>query len=49
MAYVESSKIEATWYEISEDFNVPNKIQLKEYSMGSGIDGISYDGLGGLE
>jgi len=37
-----SLKNEATWYRMLEGFYAPNTIQLREYSMGSGTDGILY-------
>ena len=40
-------KNKATWCEILAGFYAPNKIQLRDYSRGGGVDNISYIGLGG--
>lgn len=38
-------KNEATWYRMLAGFEAPSEMQPGEYSMGSGADGIRYNGL----
>ena len=40
-----SIKTLSSWYPWLADFNVPNKIQFKDYLMDSGADNRGYDTL----